>query len=109
ADCINGYCTDLVNGYKCDCYTGYTGEKCATKLNPCAYLSYDCGKGWCVSTGKIPRCICLSGYTGIHCEMAISKCEKAPCENGGICTDKELINQFECICPPKYGGVDCSV
>lgn len=51
-------------------------------------------------------CIC-SGFEGTFCEINIDDCLGVPCPLPKQCVD--LINDYECRCPPGYGGDDCSI
>lgn len=42
------------------------------------------------------------GYHGLYCEEEYNECLSAPCQNYATCRD--LINAYECICPPQYEG-----
>ena len=35
----------------------------------------------------------------------IQECASDPCLNGATCTD--LVNGYECTCPPGYEGTNC--
>lgn len=54
----------------------------------------------------------LLGYHGLYCEEEYNECLSAPCQNFATCRD--LINAYECICPPQYEGtnmymVECEI
>lgn len=42
------------------------------------------------------------GYHGLYCEEEYNECLSAPCQNYATCRD--LINAYECICPPQHEG-----
>lgn len=47
-----------------------------------------------------------SGHLGEGCN-GMNVCRSAPCGNGGFCRD--LWNEYQCDCKPRYGGLDCSL
>ena len=52
-------------------------------------------------------CVCLAGFSGLppNC-VNVDDCASSPCENNATCTD--LVNGFDCICPPGFSGPQCA-
>jgi hypothetical protein len=51
-------------------------------------------------------CHCPAGFAGDRCESNIDDCLNNKCENNATCVD--LIQAYECRCPPGYMG-ECGV
>jgi hypothetical protein len=102
--CQNGgSCVDGLGYYFCVCdHTRFSGVNCERIFEPCT--SYQCyNNGTCVDDASQTFCLCSLGYTGPQCQFK-QTC-KVTCQNGGVCNS----TADGCLCPTKYGGVDCSV
>lgn len=74
-------------------------DKCNT--DPCMQ------HGLCISRNGTYECHCTARYGGKNCEFEQGDpCERAPCKNGGICTEDERGN-YKCTCATGFTGVHC--
>ncbi|CAD7079574.1 unnamed protein product [Hermetia illucens] len=46
-------------------------------------------------------------HEGVNCEENVDECLSNPCQNGGICRDRD--NGYICTCPPGYLGTHCEI
>ena len=58
---------------------------------------------FCIAYGLISFNVTATSLIYLHAE--INECSSSPCLNGATCTD--LVNGYECTCPPGYGGDNC--
>lgn len=50
------------------------------------------------------RCTCDEGYTGRDCESEYIPCNPSPCQNGGVCRQRDK-HTYTCDCPTgKFFG-----
>lgn len=47
------------------------------------------------------------GFEGEKCQIDINDCASVSCPPGKVCVD--LINKYECQCPPGYKGDNCTI
>lgn len=48
-----------------------------------------------------------TGFTGLECKTDIDDCANVTCPLGRQCVD--LVNDYECRCPPGYSGDNCTL
>ena len=54
---------------------------------------------------KICKSQCTYSYTFFLQKLDIDECSSQPCQNNGICEDRE--NSYSCDCDLGYTGLDC--
>jgi len=101
--CFNGgTCKPAGTSYTCACKNGFSGTKCQTKPNPCAYpKKVTCHNGGtCKAKGNSYVCACKGGHTGKHCQTQGSKECKI---TGGKCTCNQVTGKkTNCKCEHGY-------
>ncbi|KAJ8936905.1 hypothetical protein NQ318_010932 [Aromia moschata] len=125
--CLNaGICQEDDGYFTCLCPTGFEGKRCQVNIDECS--SSPCLNGaTCVDKINGFLCACTDQWMGAFCEKPYDVCELRPCKNnascvagpnkrdfacqcvlppGQICVD--LVNDFECKCPPGFTGKDCA-
>ncbi|KAI4903915.1 hypothetical protein NFI96_017393, partial [Prochilodus magdalenae] len=71
------------------------------------------GNGVCrANAGRLVYgCRCNKHYSGLFCED-FDACSEKPCLNGGTCMSNSTAEpnrpSYECLCPPRFTGVNCS-
>ena len=92
----NGTCIDGINEYTCDCAeTGFEGEHCEINIDECKINGNPCqNNATCVDLINKYQCECYSGYDGINCERDIPECAESPCQNGGSCYEKSVLEYY---------------
>ncbi|XP_050527265.1 protein eyes shut isoform X2 [Daktulosphaira vitifoliae] len=106
----NGTCIDYTNRFVCQCPYGYSGALCEIDLAVCNSTGeLFCNNGGeCIEgPGMSYTCNCPPGWTGDTCEKAIDQCNSGPCQNGGICINKQT--SYYCTCLFGYTGHNCDV
>lgn len=90
----------------CMCTQGYTGDRCETDIDECAFNP--CGNnGQCIQGTGTFSCDCNPGFTGQLCEIDIDDCIRVDCNGNGFCSDG--INTYSCICNVGYTGAQCEI
>ncbi|RXN08663.1 crumbs -like protein [Labeo rohita] len=96
--CQNGAtCVDTMDDYVCLCSregVRYTGRDCAELYNACVFAECE-------------GCVTELGTESYTCPENISKCESGPCV-GALSECVDELNSYKCLCPPGFGGEDCS-
>ncbi|KAI9556627.1 hypothetical protein GHT06_016417 [Daphnia sinensis] len=103
--CQNGAtCRNFVNGtYECQCLEGFEGENCIVPVGPACLHEEPClNNGTCSKDG----CNCLPGYEGPQCE-GFNPCWNDPCPEKANCTVLLDSNEFQCVCPLGFRGLEC--
>jgi hypothetical protein len=149
---------DIIDSYVCDCAFGWDGDHCEVSVTPCLarpdhlvtpaerliswehiWDSNDCHE-YAACTQVAPGfsyCECLAGTAGDgqNC-IDTDECESNPCQNGGVCSSRELrctgwtamgvpicapydrvwgdewdfgLDAFYCACPDRYYGTQCEL
>uniref|UniRef100_A0A8C2CQB5 Crumbs cell polarity complex component 2a n=1 Tax=Cyprinus carpio TaxID=7962 RepID=A0A8C2CQB5_CYPCA len=96
--CQNGAtCVDTMDDYVCLCSregVRYTGKECDELYNACVFA--EC-KG----------CETELGTEQYTCPEDFNECESGPCV-GALSECVDELNGYKCLCPPGFGGEDCS-
>eukprot|EP00794_Sanderia_malayensis_P015961 gene15961-17567_t len=50
--------------------------------------------------------VCPAGFTGRNCDIDINECHSYPCHSHATCVNQ--INNYTCICGPRWTGRTCS-
>lgn len=109
-------CTPTGPGtYSCICIEGFSSEdgyscvdvdECA--IDPCNSIGT---RGCSESTvdASVPAgrfvCRCRDGFTGPLCEIDLDECIGLPCQNGGVCNQRD--GYYTCTCTSGYDGYNC--
>ncbi|CAG0923089.1 unnamed protein product, partial [Notodromas monacha] len=114
--------TDL--GFTCVCPNGWTGDKCEIRVSDSAkvatgaaagsikersiirYVGND-GRKTSSKTGWGDICVVFKVVKGVELKIDIDECKSSPCLHGGTCED--LVDGFQCYCPPGWTGVTCDL
>ncbi|XP_049964454.1 neural-cadherin-like [Schistocerca serialis cubense] len=86
-------------GYKC-----FSNGPCINIVCPEPFV--------CVDLWNEYECACGEGRTLSHDGNACidhNECLNMPCLNGGTCINQEPDLRYSCVCPKKYGGVNCEM
>ncbi|XP_047118486.1 neural-cadherin-like [Schistocerca piceifrons] len=86
-------------GYKC-----FSNGPCINIVCPEPFI--------CVDLWNEYECACGEGRTLSHDGNACidhNECLNMPCLNGGTCINQEPDLRYSCVCPKKYGGVNCEM
>ncbi|BET00878.1 Laminin G domain [Nesidiocoris tenuis] len=107
--CQHGDCVNKLSKPSCSCHPGYGGKFCEMDRDECESGPCEHG-GICIDEPNAFSCNCTStGYRGPTCNEDIDECDESPvdmCENGGTCQNTD--GGYECVCPDRYCGSDCS-
>ena len=107
----HGECKDTGDGHGkiCRCASGFTGTDCS-ECDPDIHCSKH---GTCVFDNNKPLCECFGGFSATDCSLAACPLgqapgkEKAVCSGQGECTRDSDSGQYQCLCDPGFGTVDC--
>ncbi len=96
--CQNGAtCVDTMDDYVCLCSregVRYTGRDCDELYNACVFAECE-------------GCETELGTEQYTCPEDINECESGPCI-GALSECVDELNGYKCLCPPGFGGEDCS-
>ncbi|VDN04217.1 unnamed protein product [Thelazia callipaeda] len=105
--CKNSGICERTHGKKftCKCAPSFHGKYCENKIDAC-YGEPCLNGGTCkiLQDGRF-KCHCVKGFEGDRCQKNIDDCAHNKCQNNAICID--LINSYECKCPPMHIGRFC--
>uniref|UniRef100_A0A673H5Q3 Protein crumbs homolog 2-like n=1 Tax=Sinocyclocheilus rhinocerous TaxID=307959 RepID=A0A673H5Q3_9TELE len=96
--CQNGAtCVDTMDDYVCLCSregVRYTGRDCDELYNACVFAECE-------------GCETELGTEHYTCPEDFNECESGPCV-GALSECVDELNGYKCLCPPGFGGEDCS-
>ncbi|XP_051532915.1 protein crumbs homolog 2a [Myxocyprinus asiaticus] len=96
--CQNGAtCVDTMDGYVCLCSregVRYMGKDCEELYDACVFV-------------KCEGCVSELGTEHHTCPGDVNECESGPCV-GALSECVDELNGYRCLCPPGFGGEDCS-
>jgi len=103
---------------KCRCPDHYTGEVCQHHVTkPCKtqqqrQQTRPCQNGGICQVEPLGNisCVCTGDFEGEFCELEkLSSCDRAFCNQHGVCVLNEANRNRECICDKEWGGRKCNV
>ncbi|XP_035230421.1 neurogenic locus notch homolog protein 1-like isoform X2 [Stegodyphus dumicola] len=119
-----GTCSNTDETFSCNCQLPHIGKTCQKEIcdfNICrnnAACEYREDVNHFNQNGpldifihsfieKFVKCNCTYPYSGKYCEKPPGTCDSNPCQNNGLCIEKD--SDTECMCPPPFAGKNCEI